>query len=147
MTGDTYDRCDERRLRICHRLSEPSEVLRELPRGDVEGCRARCPGEESDGPGPDAQRVAEALEAVGEAAVQARSLLAALLMRRVGRRAGLISGVTAAVLGGARCTLAIIQRRFDLFCVDSILVGAFNAFGQQYCFAAFSAPLRVSTTS
>ncbi len=83
----------------------------------------------------------------GEAAVRARSLLAALLTRRVGRRAGLMGGVTAAVLGGARCTLAIIQRRFDLFCVGSILVGAFNAFGRQYCFAVFSASLRVSTIS
>jgi MFS family permease len=84
----------------------------------------------------------------GEAAVQARSLLAALLTRRVGRRrAGLMGGVTAAILGGARCTLANIQRRYELFCVGSILVGAFNAFEQQYCFAAFSAPLRVSTTS
>ena len=68
--------------------------------------QARSP----DGPGLDAQRFAEALEAVGdekavgEAAVQARSLLAALLLRRVGRRAGLMGGVTATILGapGAR---------------------------------------------
>ena len=64
---------------------------------------------------------------------------AALLMRRVGRRAGLMTGVTAAVLGGSLCTLAIFQRRFDLFCVGSILVGMFNAFGQQYRFAAADA--------
>ena len=58
-----------------------------------------------------------------------------------------MSGVTAAILGGARYTLSIIQRRFELFFVGSILVGALNAFGQQNCFAAFSAPPRVSTTS
>jgi MFS family permease len=67
------------------------------------------------------------------------SVPAALLMRRVGRRAGLMTGVTAAVLGGSLCTLAIFQRRFDLFCVGSILVGTFNAFGQQYRFAAADA--------
>ena len=67
------------------------------------------------------------------------SVPAALLMRRVGRRAGLMSGVTAAILGGSLCTLAIFERRFDLFCVGSILVGAFNAFGQQYRFAAADA--------
>ncbi len=67
------------------------------------------------------------------------SVPAALLMRRVGRRAGLMAGVTAAVVGGSLCTLAIFQRRFDLFCVGSILVGMFNAFGQQYRFAAADA--------
>lgn len=67
------------------------------------------------------------------------SVPAALLMRRVGRRAGLMAGVTAAVLGAILCTLAIFQRRFDLFCVGSVLVGAFNAFGQQYRFAAADA--------
>ena len=67
------------------------------------------------------------------------SVPAALLMRRVGRRAGLMTAVTAAVVGGSLCTLAIFQRRFDLFCIGSILVGAFNAFGQQYRFAAADA--------
>ena len=67
------------------------------------------------------------------------SVPAALLMRRIGRRAGLMAGVTAAVLGGSLCALAIFQRRFDLFCVGSMLVGAFNAFGQQYRFAAADA--------
>ena len=69
----------------------------------------------------------------------ATSVPAALLMRRIGRRAGLMSGVTAAVLGASLCTLAIFWRRFDLFCVGSMLVGAFNAFGQQYRFAAADA--------
>jgi MFS family permease len=67
------------------------------------------------------------------------SVPAALWMRRVGRQAGLMTGVTAAVLGGSLCTLAIFQRRFDLFCAGSMLVGAFNAFGQQYRFAAADA--------
>lgn len=64
---------------------------------------------------------------------------AALLMRRTGRRAGLMTGVTAAVLGASLCTMAIFARRFDLFCVGSLLVGSFNAFGQQYRFAAADA--------
>lgn len=67
------------------------------------------------------------------------SVPAALLMRRFGRQAGLMCGVTAAMLGGSLCTLAIFQRRFDLFCAGSMLVGAFNAFGQQYRFAAADA--------
>ncbi len=67
------------------------------------------------------------------------SVPAALLMRRVGRRAGLMTGVMAAILGGALCTLAIFQRRFDLFSIGSILVGIFNAFGQQYRYAAADA--------
>jgi hypothetical protein len=50
-----------------------------------------------------------------------------------------MAGVTAAVLGGSLCSLAIFQRRFDLFCAGSMLVGAFNAFGQQYRFAAADA--------
>ena len=64
---------------------------------------------------------------------------AALWMRRVGRRAGLMSGVTVAILGGGLCTFAIFERRFELFCIGSMLVGAFHAFGQQYRFAAADA--------
>lgn len=72
-------------------------------------------------------------------ATTATTVPAALLMRRVGRRAGLLTGVLVAIAGGALCTLAIFQRSFALFCVGSILVGAFNAFGQQYRFAAADA--------
>jgi MFS family permease len=67
------------------------------------------------------------------------SVPAALWMRRVGRRAGLMTGVSAAILGGSLCTLAVFERRFGLFCIGSMLVGAFNAFGQQYRFAAADA--------
>jgi len=67
------------------------------------------------------------------------SVPAALWMRRVGRQAGLMTGVVFALLGGILCTLAIFQRRFDLFCLGSMLVGAFHAFGQQYRFAAADA--------
>jgi MFS family permease len=67
------------------------------------------------------------------------SVPAALWMRRVGRKTGLMTGVVFAVLGGSLCTLAIFERRFDLFCAGSMLVGAFNAFGQQYRFAAADA--------
>ena len=67
------------------------------------------------------------------------SVPAALWMRRVGRKAGLMTGVVFAVLGGSLCSLAIFERRFDLFCAGSMLVGAFNAFGQQYRLAAADA--------
>jgi MFS family permease len=67
------------------------------------------------------------------------SVPAALWMRRVGRQAGLMTGVCSAILGGGLCTLAIFERRFELFCIGSMLVGAFNAFGQQYRFAAADA--------
>ena len=64
---------------------------------------------------------------------------AALLMRRFGRRAGLMGGVCVAIAGGSLCTFAIFERRFELFCAGSMLVGMFNAFGQQYRFAAADA--------
>ena len=69
---------------------------------------------------------------------------AAMLMRRVGRRAGLMIGVMAAIIGGTLCTVAIFYRHFELFCVGSALVGAFNAFGQQYRFAP---PMRPASSS
>jgi len=67
------------------------------------------------------------------------SVPAALLMRRIGRQAGLMTGVTSAILGGTLCTWAIFERRFEFFCAGTMLVGAFNAFGQQYRFAAADA--------
>lgn len=67
------------------------------------------------------------------------SVPAALLMRRIGRQAGLMAGVILALAGGGLCTVAIFERRFELFCAGSMLMGAFNAFGQQYRFAAADA--------
>ena len=72
-------------------------------------------------------------------ATMATAMPAALLMQRVGRRAGLMGGVALGIGGGILCTAAIIGRDFALFCIGSLLVGAFSAFGQQYRFAAADA--------
>ena len=64
---------------------------------------------------------------------------AALLMQRAGRRTGLMAGALFGVAGGALCRYAIVYRRFEMFCAGSTLIGIFNAFGQQYRFAAADA--------
>lgn len=61
---------------------------------------------------------------------------AALLMKRIGRRRGFMSG---AVLGGLAALLAaraLTQSSFMLFCAATVLIGAGSAFVQQYRFAA-----------
>jgi MFS family permease len=67
------------------------------------------------------------------------TLPAAMLMRRVGRRAGLMVGVLLGTGGGMLCTYAIFAQSFVLFCVGATLFGVFHAFGQQYRFAAADA--------
>ena len=64
---------------------------------------------------------------------------AAIFMKRVGRRVGLSSGIGIGMIGAALCTFGILQRNFALFCAGSFFLGSFNAFGQQYRFAAADA--------
>jgi MFS family permease len=61
---------------------------------------------------------------------------AALIMRKIGRRAG-FSGAAFLTSGAALLALlAVSQGNFVLFCLSALLVGANGAFGQQYRFAA-----------
>lgn len=64
------------------------------------------------------------------------ALPAAMLMRAVGRRSGLISGTGVIALGGAVAAFALFQANFWLFALGMLLVGAGNAFAQQYRFTA-----------
>ena len=61
---------------------------------------------------------------------------AALLMRRIGRRAGFLIGLTVAALGMGLGILALQAHSFVLFCLGTSLVGLSLAASQQYRFAA-----------
>lgn len=64
------------------------------------------------------------------------SIPGALLMRRVGRKAGFILGALVAAAGALLAAYAVSQHSFVLFCIAVILVGQNNAFILQYRFAA-----------
>ncbi|WP_159586292.1 MFS transporter [Chelativorans xinjiangense] len=64
------------------------------------------------------------------------ALPAAMLMRAIGRRYGLVAGAGANALGGAVAAFALFQADFWLFAFGMLLVGAGTAFTQQYRFAA-----------
>lgn len=61
---------------------------------------------------------------------------AALLMRRIGRRAGFILGAAIGLIGGLVAAQAVIRADFLMFCAATILLGGSMAFTQQYRFAA-----------
>lgn len=67
------------------------------------------------------------------------SIPAALLMQRVGRRAGFITGHAIGVVGSAAAAAAILAGSFVAFTVTMLLVGAAGNFVQQYRFAAADA--------
>lgn len=64
------------------------------------------------------------------------SIPAALLMARIGRKASFLFGVMIAMLGAAISSYAIIQQRFDLFVLGSVLLGVFSGFANFYRFTA-----------
>lgn len=64
------------------------------------------------------------------------SIPGALLMRRIGRRAGFILGALIAGAGALLAVAAITQRSFPLFCLAVFLIGQNSAFVLQYRFAA-----------
>ncbi len=61
---------------------------------------------------------------------------AALLMRRVGRRAGFLSGASVAIFGGLIAGFAVLAGSFALFAFGLLIAGFSAAFAQQYRFAA-----------
>jgi MFS family permease len=61
---------------------------------------------------------------------------ASLWMQRVGRKRGFMSGALFGVAGAVVASMAIVKGSFVMFCAGSALVGACNAFGQYYRFAA-----------
>ncbi|WP_181707187.1 MFS transporter [Chthonobacter rhizosphaerae] len=67
------------------------------------------------------------------------SIPAALLMRRIGRRAGFITGALIGCLGALAAAGTVAAGSFWLFCLAMAAMGAANAFNQQYRFAAADA--------
>ena len=64
---------------------------------------------------------------------------ASMWMKRVGRRAGFLTGGAYGLAGAALATFAIAQSSFALLCAGTLLLGVYNAFGQYYRFAAADA--------
>jgi MFS family permease len=67
------------------------------------------------------------------------TLPAAFFMRRYGRRAGFSLGALLGCVGALLCALAVAGNAFLLLCLGAAICGSYNAFGQQYRFAAADA--------
>jgi len=61
---------------------------------------------------------------------------ASLLMRRIGRRSGFILGALLGIAGALICGFAAFSHSFSLLCAGAFVLGAYNATGQYYRFAA-----------
>jgi MFS family permease len=68
--------------------------------------------------------------------VASSTIPAALLMGKIGRRAGFVASASLACLASLLAAYAVYQRSFVLFCIASFLIGINGAFAQQYRFAA-----------
>ena len=64
------------------------------------------------------------------------ALPAAMVMRAIGRRLGLMSGAVVTVCGGLLAAFALFQNAFWLFVLALLVIGIAAAFSQQYRFAA-----------
>jgi predicted MFS family arabinose efflux permease len=64
---------------------------------------------------------------------------ASMWMKRVGRRNGFVTGAGLGVLGASLATFAVARGDFVLLCASMLPLGASNAFGQYYRFAAADA--------
>ena len=61
---------------------------------------------------------------------------AALFMRKVGRRVGFLTGASCGLAGSLLALYAIIMQDFWLFAAATFVTGGYQAFAQQYRFAA-----------
>src|SRR6476619_1154348 len=64
---------------------------------------------------------------------------ASMWMKRVGRRNGFVTGTAFGIVGAVLAAFAVWRADFVLFCASMPLMGAYNAFGQYYRFAAADA--------
>jgi len=64
------------------------------------------------------------------------TILASMLMQRIGRRFGFMTGAAVAVVAGLTAAYAVLLHSFVVFCLGVGLYGANVAFVQQYRFAA-----------
>lgn len=69
-------------------------------------------------------------------AMTGTAIPASLFMQRFGRRAGFLLGMSLGLVGVALAASAILVGSYALFCVASVLLGAFNGTGQFFRFAA-----------
>jgi MFS family permease len=67
------------------------------------------------------------------------TLPAAFFMKRYGRRAGFMFSACLGMLGAAISAFAVSIGSFWLLCFGTVFAGVYNAFGQQYRFAAADA--------
>ena len=67
------------------------------------------------------------------------TLPAAFFMKRYGRRAGFMLGAGLGMLGALISAFAVSIGSFWLLCFGTVFAGIYNAFGQQYRFAAADA--------
>src|SRR3990167_7030514 len=67
------------------------------------------------------------------------TLPAAFFMKRHGRRAGFMLGAGLCILGALLSAFAVSIGSFWLLCLGTVFAGIYNAFGQQYRFAAADA--------
>lgn len=67
------------------------------------------------------------------------AMIAAQFMKRYGRRAGFSTGACIGIVGALIAALAIYIHSFPLLCLGTFVLGGYNAFGQQYRFAAADA--------
>jgi predicted MFS family arabinose efflux permease len=67
------------------------------------------------------------------------TLPASFLMKHRGRRVGFMTGSALGIAGALLGALAVWQQSFWLLCLGTLLSGSYNAFGQQYRFAAADA--------
>jgi MFS family permease len=67
------------------------------------------------------------------------TLPAAFFMKRHGRRAGFMLGAGLGMLGALISAYAVSISSFWLLCLGTVFAGVYNAFGQQYRFAAADA--------
>lgn len=72
-------------------------------------------------------------------AVAATMIPASLFMRKFGRKAGFILGITIGFKAGLLAALAIWQNNFSLFVIANMLVGCYQGFATYYRFAAADA--------
>lgn len=61
---------------------------------------------------------------------------ASMWMKRVGRRAGFLTGAAFGLAGSVLATWAMLAASLAMLCAGTMLLGIYNAFGQYYRFAA-----------
>ncbi len=70
------------------------------------------------------------------AGTAAATFPASLWMRRFGRRHGFLVGTIIGLFGALVCASALFMNSFAVLCFGTSMIGAYNAFGQYYRFAA-----------